>query len=153
MLIGHLYFFFAEMSIYVFCLFFKLHCLFFCYWVVWADSVFGNKHLLALSFTNIFSQPTSCLCVLFMVSFAVQKRVSFTGFHLFIFAFISVALGDWPEKHWCNLCWRKFCLCSLLGDLWCHILYLSLWGILSISALIFKKQITETQRGWVICQG
>ena len=55
---------------------------------------FGNKHLLALSFTNIFSQPTSCLCVLFMVFFAVQKHISFTGFHLFIFAFISVALGD-----------------------------------------------------------
>ena len=87
---------------------------------------FGNKHLLGLSFTNIFSQPTSYLCVLFMVSFAVQKRISFTGFHLFIFAFISVALGDWPEKHWYNLCWRKFCLCSLLGGLWCHILYLSL---------------------------
>ena len=33
-----------------------------------------------------------------MVSFAVQKLVSFFRSHWFIFAFISVALEDWPEK-------------------------------------------------------
>ena len=94
MLIGHLYFFFAEMSIYVFCLFFNCIVCFFVIELYELILYFGNKHLLALSFTNIFSQPTSCLCVLFMVFFAVQKHISFTGFHLFIFAFISVALGD-----------------------------------------------------------
>ena len=33
-----------------------------------------------------------------MVSFAVQKLVSLIRSHLFIFVFISIALGDWPKK-------------------------------------------------------
>ena len=33
-----------------------------------------------------------------MVSFAVQKLISLIRSHLFIFAFISIALGDWPKK-------------------------------------------------------
>ena len=33
-----------------------------------------------------------------MVSFAVQKLISFIRSHLFIFVFISIALGHWPKK-------------------------------------------------------
>ena len=33
-----------------------------------------------------------------MVSFALHKIVSLIRFHLFIFAFISIALRDWPKK-------------------------------------------------------
>ena len=33
-----------------------------------------------------------------MVFFAVQKLISLIRSHLFIFAFISIALGDWPKK-------------------------------------------------------
>ena len=33
-----------------------------------------------------------------MVSFAVQKLVRLIRSHLFIFAYISIALGDWPKK-------------------------------------------------------
>ena len=33
-----------------------------------------------------------------MVSFVVQKFLSLIKPHLFIFAFISIALGDWPKK-------------------------------------------------------
>ena len=33
-----------------------------------------------------------------MVSFAVQMLLSLIRSHWFIFAFIPVALGDWPEK-------------------------------------------------------
>ena len=40
-------------------------------------------------FANIFSHSVGCLFILFMVSFAVQKLIPLTGFHLFIFAFIS----------------------------------------------------------------
>ena len=43
------------------------------------------------SFANIFSQSICCLFVLFMVSFVVQKFVSFIRSHLFIFAFIYFA--------------------------------------------------------------
>ena len=52
------------------------------------------KPLSAASFINIFSYSIGCLFVLFMVSFAVQKLGSLTRYHLFIFAFISIALGD-----------------------------------------------------------
>ena len=52
------------------------------------------KPLLVASFANVFSQFIGCLFVLFMVSFAVQKFVSLISSHLFIFAFISIALGD-----------------------------------------------------------
>ena len=44
-------------------------------------------------FANIFSHSEGCLLVLFMVSFAVQKLLSFIRSNLFIFGFISVSLG------------------------------------------------------------
>ena len=50
--------------------------------------------LLVASFANIFSHSVGCLFVLFMVSFAVPKLISLIRSHLFIFAFISIALGD-----------------------------------------------------------
>ena len=50
------------------------------------------------SFANIVSQSIGCLFVLFMVSFAVQRFISLIKSHLFIFAFVSIALGDWPKK-------------------------------------------------------
>ena len=46
------------------------------------------------SFAYIFSHSECCLFVLFIVSFAVQKLLSLIRSHLFIFAFISFALGD-----------------------------------------------------------
>ena len=45
------------------------------------------------SFANVFYNSEGCLFVLFMVSFAVQKLLSFIRSHLFIFVFISVTLG------------------------------------------------------------
>ena len=50
------------------------------------------------SFTNIFSHSENCLLVLFMVSFAVQKLLSFIRVHLFIFVFISITLGGGSKK-------------------------------------------------------
>ena len=46
-----------------------------------------------MSLANIFSYSVSCLFVLWMVSFAVQKLLGLIRFHLFIYAFISFALG------------------------------------------------------------
>ena len=46
------------------------------------------------SFANVFSDSVCCLFVLFMVSFAVQKLISLIRSHLFIFAFIFIALGN-----------------------------------------------------------
>ena len=52
------------------------------------------KPLSVTSFEIIFSHSVSCLFVFFLVSFAVQKLVSLIRSHWFIFAFVSVALGD-----------------------------------------------------------
>ena len=57
------------------------------------------KPLLVASFANIFSQSVGCLFIVFFwVSFAVQKLFSLMSSHGFIFALISIALGDSPEK-------------------------------------------------------
>ena len=48
------------------------------------------------SFETTFSHSVGCLfvCVCVMVSFAAQKLISLIRSDWFIFAFISVALGD-----------------------------------------------------------
>ena len=68
--------------------------------------------LSADSFANIFSHSEGCLFVLFIVSFAVQKVLSFIRSHLFIFVFIiSISLGGGSKKSCCDLCQRVFFLC------------------------------------------
>uniref|UniRef100_A0A8D1QJ60 Uncharacterized protein n=1 Tax=Sus scrofa TaxID=9823 RepID=A0A8D1QJ60_PIG len=52
------------------------------------------KPLSVASFETIFSHSVSCLFVFFWVSFAVQKLFSLMRSHGFIFALISIALGD-----------------------------------------------------------
>ena len=56
------------------------------------------KPLSVASFETIFSHSESCLFVFFLVSFAVQKLFSLMRSHGFIFALISIALGDCPEQ-------------------------------------------------------
>ena len=50
------------------------------------------------SFPNIFSHSEGCLFVLFMVSFAVQKLLSFIRSHLLIFVFISISLDGGSKR-------------------------------------------------------
>ena len=54
--------------------------------------------LLIISFASTFSHSVGCLFILSMVSFAIQKLLSLFRSHLFIFAFISFALGDISKK-------------------------------------------------------
>ena len=56
------------------------------------------KPLSVASFANMFSHSEGCLFVLFMVSFAVQKILSFIRSHLFIFVFISISLGGGSKR-------------------------------------------------------
>ena len=74
---------------------FQLRCLFFlllsCMSCLYILEI---KPLLVASFANIFSHSVGCLFILLIVSFAVQKLVSLIRSCLFIFVFISVALGD-----------------------------------------------------------
>ena len=50
------------------------------------------------SSANIFSHSEGCLFVLFMVSFAMQKLLSFIRSHLFIFVFISITQGGGSKR-------------------------------------------------------
>ena len=50
------------------------------------------------SFANIFSHSEGCLLIFFMVSFAVQKLLSYIRSHLFIFVFISISLGGGSKR-------------------------------------------------------
>ena len=50
------------------------------------------------SFANIFSHSEGCLFILFIVSFAVQKLLSFIRSHLFILDFISITVGGGSKK-------------------------------------------------------
>ena len=56
--------------------------------------IFEINPLSVASFAIIFSQSEGCLFTLLIVSFAVQKLLSFIRSHLFIFAFISNILGS-----------------------------------------------------------
>ena len=59
--------------------------------------IFEINPLSVASFAIIFSQSEGCLLTLLIVSFAVQKLLSFIRSRLFIFAFVSNILG-WLEK-------------------------------------------------------
>ena len=93
-LIGHLYIFLGEclcrsfahfpIGLLAFLLLSCKNCLY----------ILEIKPLSVASFETIFSHSVDCLFVFFLVSFAVQKLVTLIKSHWFIFAFISVALGD-----------------------------------------------------------
>ena len=68
---------------------------------------FRDQALASCTFETILSHCVSCLFVFFLVSFAVQKLVCLIRSHQFIFAFISLALGDRPEKLWLPQIRRK----------------------------------------------
>ena len=90
--IGHLYVFFGKMPIKIFCPFVVWLFVFLILSCVELLVYFGNADLVNL-IAN-FSLPRGCLFVLLVVSFAVQKLKGLIRFHLFIFAFIYIALGD-----------------------------------------------------------
>ena len=55
--------------------------------------IFEINPLSVASFVIIFSHSDGCLFTLLIVSFVVQKLLSFIRSHLFIFTFISNILG------------------------------------------------------------
>ena len=67
-------------------------------WIVWAVCIFLKLSPYQSCCLQVFSPVCRLSFVLLMVSFAVQKLVSLIRSHLFIFAFVSFALGDWPKK-------------------------------------------------------
>ena len=55
--------------------------------------IFEIDSLSVASFPVIFSHSEGCRFTLLIVPFVVQKLLSLTRSHLFIFAFISITLG------------------------------------------------------------
>ena len=73
--------------------------LLFWYWATWAACIIWRFILCQLLHLQIFSPILrSCLIILFMVSFAVQKLLSFIRSHLFILVFISISLGGGSKR-------------------------------------------------------
>ena len=60
--------------------------------------MFEINPLSVVVFAIIFSQSEGCLFTLLIVSFAVQKLLSFIRSHLFIFAFVSNILQPVHSK-------------------------------------------------------
>ena len=97
------------------------------------------KPLSVTSFVHIFSHSVVCLFVFFlMVSFTVQKLVSLIRSHLFLFVFISIALGNWPKKTlvWFMsenvlpmLCSRSFMVSCLISNSWSHFELIFVHGV------------------------
>ena len=52
----------------------------------------------------------------------MQRLISLIMFHLFVFAFIFIALGCWPKKILLQFMSEEFCIYSLLRVLWYHVL-------------------------------
>ena len=62
------------------------------------------------SFANIFSQLVGYLFPMFIVSYTVQKHLTLSRSHSFIFAFIPLFLEMDLKRCCCDLCQRVFCL-------------------------------------------
>ena len=101
---------------------FQLGCLFCCCCFYILENLALVSHIIC----KYFLPATSFLIIFFMVFFfffffAVQKLISFISP---ICLFLLLCLLSWEtdlRKYWYNLYWRMFCLCSLLGVLWCHV--------------------------------
>ena len=56
-----------------------------------------------------------------MISFAVQKLINLIRSHVFIFAFIYFALGNWPKKT----------LLQFMSECFAYVLFQEFYGVMS----------------------
>ena len=77
---------------------FGLGCLFFWYVGAWDACIFWRLILCHLLFSKYFLPFWGLSFHLFMVSFAVQKLLSFIRSRLFILVFISISLGGGSKR-------------------------------------------------------
>jgi len=103
--------FLIEFFVGVFFFFLTLNCMS-CLSILYINS------LQIISFANVFSYTVGCLLVLSMDSFTLQKHLNLIKSRLFIFAFISFALGHCSKKrYFYDLYQGLFCLWCFLGVL------------------------------------
>ena len=96
--VGHLYVFFGEKSIQVFCPFFNWVVRFFAIALYKLLYILEIKPLSVASLETIFSHSVGCPFGLFMVSLSCAKVCKFDKVPLAYFCFISIALVGWPKK-------------------------------------------------------
>ena len=90
------------------------------------------KALSKVSLAKMFSHMVGSPFILILFSLAMQKLFILMRSHLFILSLMSLALADISRKYCCVEYLRFSCLCSPLGLLWCHKLYLSLLSTLNL---------------------
>ena len=108
--------------------------------------ILETNPLSVIFFVNIFSQTVDCLFILFIVPFTIQKLLSLSRSHLFIFAFISVR---WIKWCCCDLCQsvlpmfssRNFIVSSLTFRYLIHFELIFVYGVKEWPNLIFFKNI------------
>ena len=89
------------------------------------------KPLSVASSANIFFQSVGCLLVLCLILLYRSFQVWLDPICLFLLRFLLPGETN-LRKHWNNLGQKMFCLCHLLGVLWCQAFYLSLQAIVSL---------------------
>ena len=98
-------------------------------------------------FPNIFSHSIDCLFVLLLFFFAVQKLLSLIRSHLFIFAFISIILGDGSNvaaiyaRVLCLLSSRSFIVSSLTLKPLIHFEFIFVYGFRECSYFSSKTKL------------
>ena len=114
------------------CLWGKIPFLIFFFWILSYTSclyILAITPLSVTAFVNIFSHSFLCR--------------SLSPICLFLFLFL-LPWGTDLRKYYCDLCQKMFCLCSLLGVLWCHIfnslnylgfIFYMVWGNILISLM------------------
>ena len=103
MLVGHLNIFLGEMDIHFFCQVFPWVLGFWHLSFICCLYILEIKPLSVASFETSCFHSVSCLFGFFLVSFAGQNLVSVILSHGLVVAFISITLGDWPEKTFVRL--------------------------------------------------
>ena len=114
---------------------------------MWTVCIFWKLIPCWLHYLQIFSPHCRLSFHFVYVSFAVQKLVRLIMSHLFIFAFISVALGEWPKK---ILIWfmsenvlsvfssRNFMQSYLIFKSLSHFAFVFVWyGVCVLNSLIY----------------
>ena len=79
--------------------------------------IFEINPLSVASFAIIFSYSEGYLFTLLIVSFVMQRLLSFIRSHLFISLLFPIFWEVGHRGSCCDLCQRVFCLCSPLGVL------------------------------------